>query len=249
MKLVKANDFEMKNLYQMYFFELIDGVNGYLERRILESQSFLIVDEQVVGICSIDEENWLTGFYIRKEFHEKYETYFNLVMTLKKIKNIYMTSKDAKLFKVVQKRDYFSEIHSYNFKYENPFPIDFKMELVPQEETDKLLSVFSDFLEYNDVDLNHIDLYLHSIGEEMIALGFYIPFKIINRACVAMIVNPEYRNQGYGVKTLQFLGNLLDAKGIPINARCWVKNELSKATLLRAGYEITSETLKITMKE
>lgn len=244
-KLRRANKNDVKKLYSDYFTRLQDGINFYVEKRILASQSFLIIDDVVLGIFSVDTEGCLTGFYIINNYIEKYSDALDYVLEEKHIEKIYLTTKDHLFLNEIEKRKYSKEIHSFNFIYTDSCNTDFQMELIPKEEVNTLLPIFGEFLEYNSVNLMKTDLYIYKNDHTYVCLGFYEKYKLINRASVAMIVNPQYRKQGYGTKTLQFLACLLQAKNIPIYSRCWVGNITSKKTLLKAGYQISSETIYV----
>ena len=245
MKIVNAKQKQIEEYYKQYFQEIPRGINGYLEKRILSSSSFLIVDGDIVGIFSVDDDLFLTGFYLIATERERYSELLSFVIEKKGIKSIYMSTEDKKLLKEINRRDYIIETHTYNFSFDIECISNFDMVLVSVEEVEDLIPYFGEFLEYNNVDPYTKKMYIHVEGGEPICLGFYEKYKLINGACVAMIVNPKYLNQGYGTKTLQFLISHLQKGNINVTARCWVQNIASKKTILRAGFTQTSEVIKV----
>lgn len=246
MKLLQCAKEDTFKYYKEYFNELEDGINFYVEKRILESTSYLIrFKEQIIGIVSIEKESWITGFYIFRQHRASYFEILDTIIEENHIQHIYMTDKDKVLVEYIKSNSYPSEIHAYNFSYSRENTIDFEMELLPNSDIPALVKTYGEFLEYNNVNLEETEFYVFRKNCKLICLGFYEQYQIINRASVAMIVHPDYRKQGYGAKILQFLAQQLQSKNIPINARCWVKNKASRMTLLRAGYVISSHTINV----
>jgi RimJ/RimL family protein N-acetyltransferase len=80
----------------------------------------------------------------------------------------------------------------------------------------------------------------------MIAFGGLEPMELNDeRFCISMIVNEKYRGRGYGSEVVKYLIEFLQLNDLQANARCYVKNELSKKTLLKAGMRISNKLLKV----
>ena len=126
------------------------------------------------------------------------------------------------------------------------------MELAKSEDGIVLEEIFGDIItNYENKILNNQLYFSRDETGEIICLGAIEPMILSeNKACIAMKVVASKRGKGYGVKIVQFLVQELHQKKYKVNARCWVKNEASKATLLKAGFNISNMLVKVEdMKE
>lgn len=60
---------------------------------------------------------------------------------------------------------------------------------------------------------------------------------------IGMVVHPDYRRRGIGAFILQELSKVCEEKGLVPRAGCFVEHEVSRRTLERAGFEVSSEMM------
>lgn len=60
---------------------------------------------------------------------------------------------------------------------------------------------------------------------------------------VGMVIHPEWRGRGFGAFTLQELSLKCERRGFVPRAGCFVEHDVSRRTLERAGFEVSSEML------
>ncbi len=245
MRLRKVDRNEAISLFRLYLDELVYGIDGYYERRIINAECFMIEDDDVLGICAIDGE-WLTGLYIFATHRNKYHEIFSFVLR-QGIKKILMTTKDDLLMHEIKQRGYMTEQQAYNFIYREKCTTDFQMQPATINDHDRINELFIDFITQGEIKLKENELFVfYNDTGELVSMGVIDPYIMKpSKACVGMAVNEKYRRQGYGVKTLQFLVKYLQSKNMEINARCWYKNTASRKTLLKAGFELTNELIRI----
>lgn len=244
---IEDSNYDYISKYLKDYAKMLEyGIDGYYERRINNSNFYILYDLDIVGIVCVDNDKYLTCFYIFDEYLDNYLDYFLYSMNYLDINNILFTSKDEVLYGLLKSLNYEILDQSYNFIYPNKVDIEFDMILMNKENKHQVLELFEDFLVYNNVDIDNTKIYLHYDGNTLVSLGLYEYIKLYeNKACIAMIVNPEYRLKGYGYKTIQYLVSVLQSKGITPNARCYYKNIASKNTLIKAGFVLSNKLLKI----
>ncbi len=95
------------------------------------------------------------------------------------------------------------------------------------------------------MDIKEVKSFYYKKNNEIISFGALESLKLnSNRYCISMIVNEKYRGKGYGVETVKYLISYLQEYKHEVNARCYVKNEISKKTLLRSGMNISNMLYK-----
>ena len=229
-------------LYKNYIQLLGYGIDGYLERLILQSDTFLIED---LGFFSINE-NTLVGFHLYEGNPDLYKQFIKDIIDDYQVEKILFPSNDDVLVKALS--DYDIKDQAYNFIYPNTCESDFEMILATKQDKESILNTFGEFLEYNEIVYEENELFYYK-EDDIVCLGLFEQYTIDNRACVAMIVNEKYRKKDYGTKTLKFLVKELQHRNIKVNARCYVLNEASKRTLEKAGFIHSNTLLKIDIKK
>lgn len=235
-----------KEVYKKYFDELEYGIDGYYETRIINSKHYSIIDTDVVGICSIDDENWLTALYVFPENRERYENIFGFIVECSFVKKILFTTKDLLFTSIVKKNKYVLEDQAYNFIMKKSIKTNYEMEYAKIADVETISNTFGDFVKDYKQKIKDNQLFVRYERGQLVSLGFYDPFKIYEkRACIAMKVVESERRKGHGVKVLEFLIQHLQSNNIFVNARCWIKNEASRKTLLKTGFEPTNKLMRI----
>ncbi len=226
-------------LFSSYFQFLTFGIDGYLERLMKRSDTYIINE---IGFFSVFE-NTLVCYHMFAQDITTYDLYLDDILNHFSINKILFPSNDLLLARCYEKYDIKEQ--AYNFTYEEICTSNFNMRLATSSDKEKVYKVFGEFLNYNEIVYDESDVFIYQKGNEIISLGLYENYVITNRACVAMIVNERYRKKGYGTKTLKFLVEELQRLNIDVNARCYVLNEASLHTLKKAGFKVSNMLLKI----
>ena len=246
MNIVKATKEQIFHLYRQYIEELVVGIDRYQEQWILRSDSYLIQDQGIKCIYSIDSEGWLTGLYVLPDFSSEYNNIFQYVISLPEVKNIVYSTMDTNFELAISKENLNEIKQTYDFILSKKIKTDFMMSQATEKDYYEIQLHFGDFLEYNNTNIYTQLLYIHrNSSNEIVCLGYYEMFTLVNKAGLAMIVKESERRKGYGTKTLRFLSSLLQQKGINIHARCWYENGNSKSTIIKAGFELTNLVKRI----
>lgn len=241
--MIKTNNDLTLSLYRDYIQLLGYGIDGYVERLIRQSDTYLIED---LGFFSVYEQT-LVGLHFFDQDVQTYKKYLDAILSEFDIDTILFPSNDKVLMTLYSSYDVLDQ--AYNYLYPNPVKTDFKMKVATASDKEGIYDVFGAFLNYNEVPYDDTIIYYHKENDDFVSLGFYEKYLIDNRACVAMIVNEQYRKKGYGTKTLHFLVQELQQKNIKVNARCYVLNHASRKTLLKAGFIDSNKLLKIELKK
>lgn len=247
MKLVKAERKQRVEAYKRYSNQLVYGIDGYYERTLIDADSYFLFDRHNKGIISIHIERGLTGFYIFDEYLDEYEELLDFVLSLERIKKIMFSDTDIKLYNSLRLRGYNIEMQAYNFVLKNNYKSDYDMELANLHDINLLEKVFGNFIKDYETKIKNNEIFINYDKDKYpISLGaFDMMILKEKRACIAMKVSEKYLRQGYGVKTVVFIINILKGLGIESNARCWYMNEISKKTLLKSGFEVSNHLLRV----
>lgn len=231
--------------FKDYYNSIQGGIDGYYEKTIVNSNHYVLMCEDIIGYFTVHTERGLTSLIVLDEFIGLYEEIFRYVTSLDIVDKILFTENDELFLKYIQKYNFDYEIQAYNFEVNKKITSHFQMDKVDNAIIEEVLLLFGEFIQYNNMDLKQIDSFHYKEDNDVISFGALEPMLLNeNRYCISMIVNEKYRQLGYGSKTIQFLINYLQSNNKEVNARCYVKNEVSKRTLLKSGMTISNHLFK-----
>ena len=245
MKYQKIKEYPI-DVLKSYYKSISGGIDGYYEKTIINADVYIVKDVKIMAYFSVHSERGLTSLIVIHEFQHKYDEIFEFVMKSNLFNNILFTGKDKMFFESVKKHKLKYKVQAYNFESSMNMNTSFKMKKVNNENINLVIDQFSEFIQYNQMDINEIESFLFEDNGNIICFGALEPMVINeNRYAISMIVNEQFRGQGYGTKVVQFLVQYVQQKGKEINARCYVLNEVSKKTLLRSGLTISNMLFKV----
>lgn len=230
--------------YKDFYRQIGGGIDGYYETTIFDADLYYIYDEEIIGCFSVHETRGLTSLILLDNTLD-YSDVFTYVLGLNLFNKLLFTEKDVKFFNEVKSRGISYEIQSYNFDAEKDIESDLDMMLLAKSDIPKVMEIFGEFIRYNNMDLEKIDSFVYKDRDYFVGFGGLEPMDINpDRYCLSMIVSNLYKRQGYGARIVKFLISYVHSKGKEINARCYVKNEISKKTLLNSGMRISNYLYK-----
>ena len=238
-------------IYKDYYKSIDGGIDGYYEKTILEADFYEVFDSETLAYFTVHETRGLTSLVVNDKGRKQYNLIFDYVMNLSLFDNVLFSDKDTAFLDCIQKNHYHFEVQAYNFVVGDAKAARrISMRKTESNIKSKVIEEFSDFITYNNLDLEMIESFYYKEKEDVVSFAALEPL-VLNpsRYCLSMIVNKKYRGLGYGTKTVQYLINYLQKKGLEGNARCYVKNEISKKTLLRSGLILSNKLLKIENKK
>lgn len=241
----KLDNFTNIDIFKQYYLDIQGGIDGYYEKTILDADIYEVVDKSTMAYFSIHCDRGLTSLVALKAYAELYIDIFDFVIKLPLFDKILFTENDSNFLECVQNHNINYEVQAYNFDVKEQ--IESSIGLIPVDKfsSDLAKLYFNEFIVYNNIDLDSIESFIYKKGNEAISLGAIEPLKLnANRYCISMIVNEKYRQKGYGCETVKFLIQYLQSKNREVNARCYIKNEISKNTLLKSGMYICNKLFK-----
>ena len=136
-------------------------------------------------------------------------------------------------------------IQAYNFDVIDKIDAEIDMVRIDKSNRKQVYEKFKEFIDYNNMKINEIESFVYIKSSKILSFGALEPLVLNpNRYCLSMIVDNESRGKGIGFKTVKFLINYLQSKNLEANARCYVKNDVSKKTLLKSGMRISNRLFK-----
>lgn len=233
-------------ILESYYKKISGGIDGYYERMIINADIYVIKETDILAYFSVNQERGLTSLIVMPEHQSKYDEMFDFVMKTKLFTKILFTENDARFFDSIKRLNLPYEPQAYNFEALNTINTPFEMEIVNDANREAVYNQFSEFIEYNKMNLKNIDSFVHIENDTIICFGALEPILINkNRYALSMIVHESYRGQGYGAKVVQYLVQYAQKLGKEVNARCYVLNEVSKKTLLKSGLTISNMLYKV----
>ncbi len=232
--------------YKGYYKSIHGGIDGYYENMILYGECFIVNDSKTLAYFTIHEDRGLTSLVVLEGYEYEYSRIFDYVFGLNLFDKVLFTEKDTRFLEELQKRDCKIDVQSYNFEVLDE--VESEIEMMPTTilELELIQDTFSEFIEYNNMNLREMVSFYWMEEDEVIAFGGLEPMELNeNRFCISMIVKEKYRGKGYGSEVVKYLIEFLQLNELEANARCYVKNEVSKKTLLKAGMSISNKLYKV----
>jgi RimJ/RimL family protein N-acetyltransferase len=246
MRYIKSSIDNVFAKYQDYYQAINGGIDGYYENTILDADIYEIIEEEPIACISVHKTRGLTSLVVYTPYIRDYSLIFSYIINLPFIQNILFTEKDMNFLKNVKKHNLDYQTQSYNFEVEKEITTNLQMEPTNKKMHKKIINEFGQFIDYNNMRLSKINSFYLEENNELISFGALEPLRLNKtRYCLSMIVSEKYRGKGYGVETVKFLIQYLQANQLQVNARCYVLNDISKKTLLSGGMKITNELYKI----
>lgn len=222
--------------------ELSSPIDSFAEMHILKSNHYtILLDDEVIGYCSVYNGKTVTQFYITKEYRAYSQEVFSIVRKVEFVSealiptcdefflslgfdNYSNIKKQAYFFQFSHKRDYISAL---NVQYRLADISD--LELIRENSED----FFDETLEKQIKDK---EIYIGFDNSKPVAFGIYEKGGILQHCVsIGMYTVPEYRTKGVGKQTLNFLIEEALNKDLNPIAGCWYYNHLSKKTLESVG--------------
>ncbi len=239
---------KIENVFSRYlhhYQNLRGGIDGYYERTIVNATIFEVIDEKPIACFSVHKERGLTSLVVYPKYRNRYSIIFDYVIDLPLFEHVLFTEKDLLFVESIKRRGFEYQIQALNFEVKNEIESTFVMNKTTSNDYQVLQNKYGDFINYNNMKLDKITSFYYRDNDNIVCFGALEPLILNkNRYCLSMIVSEEYRKQGYGSKTIQFLISYLHKQGKEANARCYVLNEVSKKTLLRSGMEMSNYLYK-----
>ncbi len=232
--------------YRLFYKKISGGIDGYYEKTILEGDCYEVYEENTLAYFTLHKERGLTSLVVLEDYETRYTELFNFVLGLNVFDKMMFTENDLSFLSEVQKRGFLIETQSYNFEVNKEVKSEIQMTPTTTSELEALHETFGEFIKYNEMNLRNMASFYLMENDDLIAFGGLESLILNeNRFCISMIVNEQYRGQGYGSEVVRYLIEFLQLNLLEVNARCYVKNEASKRTLLRAGMVISNTLLKV----
>lgn len=245
MKYGQVNIQKVLHQYKQFYETIGGGIDGYYEKVILEADVYEIVEESSLGCFTVHRTRGLTSLIVYPEYKHRYDEIFSYVVSLPLIRAILFTGNDLDFMNCIEKHKIDYEVQSLNFTVDDSITSTLKMVAVQKENHQQIESQFGEFLDYNGIDLNTIKAFYYKQNDIYICFGAVEPLNLNeNRYCLSMIVNESFRRKNYGTETIKFLIQYLQERHLEANARCYVKNEVSRTTLIKSGMKFSNYLYK-----
>lgn len=232
------------NLYKDYYQSIKGGIDGYYEKTILDADCYSVKDSQTVGYFTIHKDRGLTSLLVLDP--SKYNQVFDYVISLPLVTKILFTENDKQFMNSVISHNLTTEKQAINFEVDQVLGSKITMKKVEKYDIKRIYNQFKEFIDYNNMDLSNIQSFYYEKDNKIVSFGALEPMALNQkRYCLAMIVNDKYRRLGYGQETVKYLINYLDKNTLETNARCYIINNASKATLLASGLKISNYLYKV----
>ncbi len=202
---------------------------GWTDSYIFQSGKDVIGYAAVKGKNNIAERNAIFEFYLIPPF--RYLA-LSCINTLKKISNaIYIETQSNEQLLTGLLNEFCHEIQSDVILFQDGFLSSLQAEKVvfrKQKETDKL------FKHHTEPEGD----FILALNRKIIASGGFLLHYNFPFADLFMEVKEDYRRKGYGSFLIQEIKKQCHLNGRVPAARCNINNTASKATLLKAGFEV-----------
>ena len=247
---------EIADLRQEYLDSLMESQELFLELMVREAQPFAVLDgDTLVGYFFESAEHTLVEYYIRPHYFAHVDTIFGVVLMERGIQKVYCKSFDHLLLSCcvdVQKK---TESMGYLFRdYEKrPLPTSHKLTTRLAEKADEayIIEINEEIFDYPEEITETIankNLLLFEKGDNRIGFGIFqrtIPGR--PEFDIGMLVNREFRRQGYGAYILRYLMNYCEERGYRPTGGCAIDNLASRRCLERVGYKAQYRLLVFTV--
>lgn len=247
---------EIAGLRQEYLDSLIESQELFLELMVREAQPFAVLDgDTLVGYFFEDTGHALVEYYVRPPFFAHVDTIFGAILMERGIQTVYCKSFDHLLLSCcldVQKK---TKAVGYLFReYEKrPLPTIHHVTTRLAEKADEAY-----IIEINEEIFDHPEEIAETIANKNMLLfekgDTVIGFGIFQRTIagrpefdIGMLVNREFRRQGYGAYILRYLMNYCEEHGYRPTGGCAIENLASRRCLERVGYKAQYRMLAFTV--
>lgn len=251
-KFKESKIIEIKEFMDNYVSSLRSPIDSFMEGYIVKSQFYKIkLDEKIVGYFAIYKNDLLTQFYLTDDCKHLAQDVFFLIKRFDKIKAALFQTSDEFFLTLAMDSYKNLELKGYVFqdakrsvtsrKHSN-----FSMELVQTKDIENMDKECKEFFDDIDVDVTDERIYKALKDDEIVGYGFVEKGNIMNNyASIGMIVNENYRHQGFGRSVILALKDIVYEKGMIPIAGCEYFNHNSKKTLESSGMCSTTRLFKI----
>lgn len=254
--ITKKVEFEMIKKYVLASMdEQVSMFDSFLEGHILKSDFYIIEAEGEVA-CSFAIRNgeMLSHFYITEKFRRYGQQLFEIARKNDHITFAYISTGDELFLSHAMDRPKRIETQAYFYKLAesvfDPSSCKEGFELRPAKEDDAEMihKLSGDFFEDIPVQIKNKELFIGTIGEEVVSFGIIERSKLYDAVgSTGMFVVEKHRVGGIGRSTIIKLIELLKNEGVTPIAGCWYYNHNSKKTLESAGYYTKTRLIKVSL--
>jgi RimJ/RimL family protein N-acetyltransferase len=253
----KPSASEIADLRREYLDSLMESQELYLELMVREAYPFVIFDgETLAGYFFEGADHTLVEYYVRPSYFVHVDTIFGVILMERSIQTVYCKSFDHLLLSCCLDVQQKTESVGYLFRdYEKrPLPATF-------DKITTRLATKADEAYINEINEEIFD-HPHEITEvienenmlifqqEEAVIGFGIFQRTVAgrpEFDIGMLVNREFRRQGYGTFILRYLMNYCEEHGYRPTAGCAIDNLASRRCLERVGYKAQYRMLAFTV--
>lgn len=246
MKFKLCNFNEVKEMYESFYQELLDGFDDYYDGEIMKSKFYQITEEdKILGVCSIFE-NTLTSLYVKESYKYLYGKIFDEVIHFDFVNSIVMSSNDNQLMNEVLVRKFQYDTFAMNYKYVNAQKTDIEMSLASMLDLEEIKSSFKDFLENYEELIENNALYLYKANNQIASMVNVHKMKIPkNSYSIGVIVHENNQSNGIGTQSLIYVANLLYDNGGTVHSGHWIYNHKSRKMHDKAKFKKSNLLIKI----
>jgi len=256
---------EIADLRQEYLDSLMESQELFLELMVREAQPFALLDgDTLVGYFFEGTDHTLIEYYVCPACFAYVDTIFGVIVMERGIHTVYCKSFDHLLLSCCLDMQKKMESLGYLFReYEKPPALSLSkrpLSATFNNITTRLATKADEayISEINEEIFDHPheitetiendNLLIFQQGESVIGFGIF-QRTIAGRPefDIGMLVNREFRRQGYGAFILGYLMNYCEEHGYRPTAGCAIENLASRRCLERAGYKAQYRMLAFTI--
>jgi len=244
---------EIADLRQEYLDSLMESQELFLELMVREAQPFALLDgDTLVGYFFEGTDHTLIEYYVCPACFAYVDTIFGVIVMERGIHTVYCKSFDHLLLSCCLDMQKKMESLGYLFReYEKPPALSLSKR--------PLSATFNNIT--TRLATKADEAYISEINEEIFDHPHEITETIENDNLlifqrtiagrpefdIGMLVNREFRRQGYGAFILGYLMNYCEEHGYRPTAGCAIENLASRRCLERAGYKAQYRMLAFTI--
>lgn len=247
---------EIHELVQEYLNSLLSPIDSFLEGHILESQIYLISENQnTIGYFALHKgkkEKLLTQFYLRKNFLKEGQRIFKEILNQFSVKSAFIPTCDELFLSHAIDQDTRIKKQAYFFQDNKEIDVSNKLyqggefRVANPSDIAEIKEISGDFFDKLEERIAKSEIFVFTEDSILLGAGIIEKGKLLKEyTSIGMFTNELYRRKGIGKSIIIHLKRWCYENGqIPISG-CWYYNINSKRTLESAGMITKTRLLNV----